>query len=368
MLTLGLTSFLVMLILLYPIQISGWSQGQNQRAKPADLNDLVRLKTHAQNEAIETFDYAHSPWRLEIEVIERLQRNTGVGVIPLVEHLIECEKDLATLKREYENRSATARGASLTLVYMPALMWTIGVAIGVDVLGFIFTSIGFAVAIVGFSLISLSRLILHKLSNIALTKPGQKIQKTFSNNISALIGFTAIFAFQTNYFGFVVGILAATLIHNFWQFVANQDEELERFIKRDKQHFQILAMACLIDSGLPWTKALSYLDDSDLNLISKRIEMGFSPQEAFAPSDSWQEVGNLISESIQKGTKLADDLKSIATEYKNQSLAYRIQYCEKIAGRLVIPVNLLQIPAFILLGLVPLVAPLFTQTLGSFHI
>jgi hypothetical protein len=96
--------------------------------------------------------------------------------------------------------------------------------------------------------------------------------------------------------------------------------------------------------------------------------MGVSPETAFEYSKNWQEVGSLIGTSIRKGSKLSNELRMLADEYRKHALTFRVQHCEKVAGRLIIPVNLLQLPAFILMGLVPMIGPLILQTLEAFHI
>ena len=368
MLILGIVSFLLACILFYPIRISQSTKISIKKDKPTSLDELLRLKAHAQIREVDSFENQHIAWQKEIRMIGELQKSTGIGVLPLIDHLINYEKDLQNLKREYENRSATARGASLTLIFMPLLMWLIAISLGVDVAGFLLSPFGIASLLVGLILTALSRFILRKLSQIAISKPKLRLQRTFSAELSALIGFSAIFSFQTTYFGFVMAAMVSILIHYYWHNISKTNNELVRFVRHENQHFQIVVLACLVDSGLSWSQALSKIEDNELNRISKRIELGFSAQAAFLHSIDWMDIGGLISDSIQKGTKLSEDLKSIAAEYRMRAFSFRINHCEKIAGKLVIPVNLLQIPAFILTGLVPLVAPLFLQTLSSFHI
>lgn len=368
MLTIGIYSFLLAIVFLYPIEIPALPQAEHEDKELSVLDELFRLRAHAQISSLENIEYSKISWKGEIKLIKNLQQKTGIGVTPLIDHLIECERDSQTLKREFTTRSATASGASATLAFMPALMWVIGFAIGVDVTGFLISGFGIVILIAGVGLTLGSRLVIRKLSKVALRKPAPTNRQPFSRNLAAGVGFSAVLSFQTTFLGFVFAILAATLIHNLWQIVPNQSIELKNFVICDQQHFELIAISCLMESGFNWTEALSNLQNEELGRIAKRIQMGFTPDAAFANSSDWKEIGNLISQSIQKGTRIAGDLKLIATEYRQQSLNYRIQHCEKIAGRLIIPVNLLQLPAFILLGLTPLVAPLLLQTFETFHI
>ncbi len=365
---LGIVSFVTVVLVMYPIKVIGNSPKILDKSESKTLEELFRLRSFAQIGRIENYPNVIDPWQREISSLKDLQESTGIGVIPLIDHLIDCERDLETLKREFRTRSSTATGASLTLSFMPLLMWLIGISIGVDVFGFLSSWLGIAVLLIGGMLTLISRLLLRRLAFHAVLKPNLKSRKTLSRDAATLVGFVTVISFQTNYFGFVVAVFAAIFIHNFWNLAASQNPDLQTFVIRDQQHFELIAISCLIDAGLTWTTALSNMQNPELLRISERIQMGFTAQSAFTSSSHWQEVGNLIAESMQRGTRIARDLKILASEYRQQSLNYRIQHCERIAGRLIIPVNLLQLPAFILLGLVPIVAPLLMQTLDAFHI
>lgn len=364
----SIVAFLVAIIVTYPIQILPASQKANSRDIKSELDLLIALRLAAQSSSIANSVYDFSKWKNELANIQALHHQYGLPVLPLIDYLIACERDDQTLSREFQNRSATAKGASLTLMVMPVLMWTIGVAIGIDLLNFLASVIGLALLGTGFILTFISRTIIGSASKLALTKPSAKSPKSFPAFMAALLTFLAIFAFLTNYLGFLFGTLLSLLVHELWQRIPVRDEKREKYNLEENQHFKIQLLAGMIEAGFPWAKALASIDDLELKVIAKRIDMGVSAALAFELSEDWQRIGGLISLAIEKGSQLSRELRMLSDEYRQSCLLFRIEQCERVAGRLIIPVNLLQLPAFILTGLVPMIGPLLSQTFETFHI
>jgi hypothetical protein len=364
----SIVAFLVAITVTYPIQILPASQKANSQALKSDLDLLIAIRLAAQSSSLANSEYEFSKWKNELAIIQALHLQYGLSVLPLIDYLIACERDDQTLSREFQNRSATAKGASLTLMMMPVLMWTIGVAIGIDVFNFLVTIIGIALLGAGFTLTLVSRMIIRSASKLALNKPSPRRPKSIPALLAALLTFLTVFAFQTNYLGFMFGSLLSIFVHEFWQRIPVRDEKIIKFILEDNQHFKIQLLAGMIDVGFPWARALHAIDDLELKVIANRIDMGVSAALAFELSEDWRRIGVLISLAIEKGSQLSSELRMLSDEYRQSCLAFRIEQCEKVAGRLIIPVNLLQLPAFLLTGLVPMIGPLFMQTFETFHI
>ncbi len=366
--TAGICAFILALIWLYPIQFTKIQWKPKNTIYSNELETLFRFRSLAQVSQLQEINMESSKWRPRIDEALYLSTHCGIAITPLIDHIISCERDERTLFREFQNRSSTAYGASATLILMPILMWIIGVAIGVDIFSFLASILGILILTLGVGLTLLSRLVIKLVSNTALKnlKPGGR--RTIKTHSAAILVFVVIFTIQSSYFGFLVAVLGAAITHAFWDRIPQIDIERARIELHSSQHFHLVYMAGLIDAGLPWLKVLSYIDENELQRIARRIEMGVDPEIAFSHSSNWQAVGKLIATSLIKGTRLSSDLRLLSTEYRELSLTYRIQQVEKIAGRLIIPVNLLQLPAFILMGLVPLVGPLILQTLETFHI
>ena len=364
----SITAFLIGIVWLSPISLQKLQIHKGNKQNQDELNNLIRLRSIAQLSEIAISDFYIPSWSAELRSMQSLNLLTGLAVLPVIDHVIAFERDQLELEREFLNRSATAKGASLTLMIMPFLMWVIAQAIGVNAIGFIISLIGLLFLAVGIALTSVSRLIIRWVSRSATTKPKHDLPKQLSENAASVIAFVTIFVLQPTYIGFFCAIVISLLIHTCWQILPIRDQDLEQYRIHDSQSLKLVFIAGLLETGLPWPRVLELIDDSQLQAIGRRIEMGVSPETAFEYSKNWQEVGSLIGASIRKGSKLSNELRMLADEYRKHALTFRVQHCEKVAGRLIIPVNLLQLPAFILLGLVPMIGPLILQTLEAFHI
>jgi hypothetical protein len=364
----SLIAFLLGVVWFSPIHLQKLKVNRGKTHNPDELNDLIKLRSAVQISDIKVFDISIPSWAAELKSMVTLNSLTGIAVLPVVDHIIGFERDQLELEREFQKRSATAKGASLTLMVMPVLMWLIAQAIGVNAIGFILSPIGFLVLTAGILLTLLSRLIIRWVSKSATTKPKHNFHKPISENIASMIAFVTIFVLQSTYLGFFCAISLGLLIHWYWQMLPIRDEDLEQYWMHDSQSLKLVFIAGLLETGLPWSRALEHIDDMQLQAVGRRIDMGVAPETAFGYSTNWQDVGSLIGASIRKGSKISNELRLLANEYRSQALAFRIQHCEKAAGRLIIPVNLLQLPAFILMGLVPMIGPLVMQTLDAFHI
>lgn len=365
MLTISVLVFAILLIAAFPFNFV--EQARVQIAKNQDeLNLLVLLRSQVQMSLPSEDFYLKSIYREQIENYFKLNRDYGISIVPLVEHLVFVEQDNQKLLRELDNRSATATGASTTLLFMPVIMWIVGVAIGLDIFEFLVSVPGLVVVMVGLLLTFSSRWLISISKRQSLKLPKPKKLFELNSTFAALIAFSAIWMFGSNFPGFVIAVLIALVVKDFWVRIP-QNTAVVRVNSLNDKVEQLKVLALLIDAGLTWQLALKTSSSSELQGIARRIEMGQPPFKAFESSQSWQDVGKLISSSIARGTSIAPDLFRLSDDYRAEVLSYRIQRLEQFSGRLIIPVNLLQIPAFILMGITPMVAPLILQTLEGFH-
>lgn len=358
--------FFVVLLSLYPTRELN-SVVTLKSGKKTEMNLLMELRSTIQIQIPPLDEFSNSIYTKQLEEYVRLNKEFGIRLVPLVDYLISCEQDRQKLIRELDTRCSTAIGASTTLFYMPSLMWLIGLALGIDIFGFLTTVAGLAVLGLGVLLTLISRLAISRTKAQAMHFPRYKKIFELKPLNAALITLAAICLFGSSYPSFVVGVMTAILVKEFWNKIP-QNNELRLANLRQEKTETLTILALLIESGLPWPTALQTLNSQELSGISRRIEMGQSPALAFMQSTHWQDVGELIAKSMIHGTSIAPDLLRLSDEYRRGVLSYRIQRIERFAGRLIIPVNLLQIPAFILVGVVPMIAPMIMQTLEGFHI
>ena len=92
------------------------------------------------------------------------------------------------------------------------------------------------------------------------------------------------------------------------------------------------------------------------------------------PGEAWQAVraqpatapiARSVVRSLESGSALADSLSACASELRDVRKAQVEVLARSVAVKAVGPLGLCFLPAFLLLGVVPLVASLFTRTLGQ---
>lgn len=92
------------------------------------------------------------------------------------------------------------------------------------------------------------------------------------------------------------------------------------------------------------------------------------------PSEAWQAVraepatapiARAVVRSLESGSALADSLSACASELRDVRKAQVEVMARSVAVKAVGPLGLCFLPAFLLLGVVPLVAGLLTRTLGQ---
>lgn len=364
----AMTIFFILILLQLPLLFTELSKTSKIDTKQVTLDQLIKLRSDCQVSANLNIPKNIPSWRNDLAELKLIHSESGLPLLPIIDHLIQCERDEQNLFREFEQRAATAKTASITLILMPLLMWAIAATIGVDVFGFLKTPAGLLCLLVATGLTILSRFFILKIGRVALQKPTIDRDLNISSSQAATITFISVLILQTTFIGFLIATITSCVVHFAWQNLPMQSVDELEFLIKDKQHFQIVLLSALIETGISWGRALELLRDADLSVLKGRIDMGVSAEKAFKSTVNWQKIGSAISNSIERGTEIANDLRVLADEYRQDAFSYRISRIEKFAGRLVIPVNLLQLPAFMLAGLVPVVAPLVLETLSAFHI
>ncbi|MEN9693302.1 MAG: hypothetical protein RLZZ330_946, partial [Actinomycetota bacterium] len=328
MLTSAILVFAIFLVAFFPKKHFERTSHSEVRQQD-EINFLILLRSQIQISLPARDFYTQSSYRNQIENYFKLNQEFGISINPLIEHLILVEQDKQKLVRELDTRSSTATGASVTLLFMPAIIWILGLAIGIDIFGFLFSAMGIVVFGIGLFLTLLSRWLISRSKRQSLVLPKYKKLFELDSTFAAVITFGAIWLFGSNFQSFVVGVLVALVVKDFWNQIP-QNIGLIRVNDLDikVEHLKILAL--LIEAGLTWPAALKAFSDTELQAISWRIEMGQSPPKAFENSQSWQDVGRLISSSMARGTSIAQDLFRLSDEYRYKVLSYRIQRVERI--------------------------------------
>ena len=125
-------------------------------------------------------------------------------------------------------------------------------------------------------------------------------------------------------------------------------------------------------AGHDWLKsfeiAMPHMSDEMQKAVSSvitRLRWGLPATEALT-DDLWVEVAQIAKQIQQLGIKADVAMTNFRLDLNHTRRSKRISKLEKYAAKAVIPVSLLQLPAFILVGIVPAVASQFADLLKTF--
>jgi Flp pilus assembly protein TadB len=166
-------------------------------------------------------------------------------------------------------------------------------------------------------------------------------------------------------------------VRTFWnQLTSKQSQLLEReIVKARPRVATVLAVA--VTAGASWDRAVDLAASEipvaaleDWKAINQRIKWGVPVPQAFSEgSGDWQQIAVVVDQTLRTGAPLAGALFALSNYWQEASYSEQVNQIERKASRMVVLVTLLQLPAFILLGLVPLVAasliPLFEIFLST---
>lgn len=125
-------------------------------------------------------------------------------------------------------------------------------------------------------------------------------------------------------------------------------------------------------AGHDWLKsfeiAMPHMSDEMQKAVSSvitRLRWGLPATEALT-DDLWVEVAQIAKQIQLLGIKADVAMTNFRLDLNHTRRSKRISKLEKYAAKAVIPVSLLQLPAFILVGIVPAVASQFADLLKTF--
>lgn len=103
-----------------------------------------------------------------------------------------------------------------------------------------------------------------------------------------------------------------------------------------------------------------------LRQVAAQLRLGASPAVAWEPTTvepGFAAVAGAVARSLDSGAPLADALPAVAEDLRRRRRAELEIATHKVGVRLTAPLGLLFLPAFVLLGVVPVVAALMTGLL-----
>ncbi|HYJ71353.1 MAG TPA: type II secretion system F family protein [Actinomycetota bacterium] len=190
---------------------------------------------------------------------------------------------------------------------------------------------------------------------------------------SALAGLGA-WAFVSGAVGLPVGVVAAGVV---WVVLGRAETPAQRArrvrVRTELPHVVGL-LAAAVRGGLPPADALALVcvalpgpAADSLATLPPRIALGVDPAEAWRVLETdpgLAPLGRTLARSARTGEPIADALDRLGAELAARARADAEDAARRVGVRAAVPLGLCLLPAFLLIGIVPVVAGLVTDLTG----
>jgi Flp pilus assembly protein TadB len=190
---------------------------------------------------------------------------------------------------------------------------------------------------------------------------------------AALAGLGA-WAFVSGPAGLAVGVVAGVVV---WVVLGRAETPAQRArrlrVRAELPHVVGL-LASAVRSGLPPAGALALVcvalpgpAADSLATLPPRIALGVDPAEAWKALETdpgLAPLGRTLARSARTGEPIADALDRLGAELAARARADAEDAARRVGVRAAVPLGLCLLPAFLLIGIVPVVAGLVTDLAG----
>jgi Flp pilus assembly protein TadB len=302
-----------------------------------------------------------------VSALNEMNSEFGIPVtIPLQQLHFEVDTS-EILQRMWSEKAAVAYTSSNALIFISLAMTVVSGSLS----WLVSDSIGIACVVVSLFLIILARRIINFMKSQALrTSPvsHRSPRPMFAVWVLSL-GVVAVMPSALGLAGALVLFVGLkTFLSALPQSRALRHAE-QLFVERD--WFLSLVHSSTV-AGHDWLKSfeiagphMSSAMQSAVESVVTRLRWGLPATEALTDS-LWSEVGQIARQVQQLGIKADVALTNLRLDLNHTHRSRRISKLEKYAAKAVIPVSLLQLPAFILIGIVPVIASQFADLLKTF--
>ena len=351
------------------------------RKKPPPDEHAAQLLTQLQSEVLAAADIesalAAVGWSDEevpqdcanrMRAIIVLAAEYGCRSSILIDDLSLRAMQLQNVRQRWSTASAAAYSTSVTLACMPAILWLLGEGLGSHAFAWLVSNAaGWVCLFLGLLLTVAARWVLRMLTRAALRPPRTVPLALPSPRIVGVMAFATPLLFWTDIRGLVLGIAARLVILWLWQ-----QHERDSRIHANDAAWAANVLGCILETGLDWLRAVratAELVEPELRdafeRVAQRLEWGIDPLEAF--SDVAPELDGICSALIttyRSGAPIAQSLFGISHAGQHQQHARNLERAEKIGALAIVPVAALQLPAFVISGVVPLAVTQLLPMLG----
>ncbi len=360
---------------------------QSLRSNRVDgANRLVQLRAEllaAPNPlaALSTFNLddsdVSSRTRRHLDQMIAMHESHGAVSSVLVDAIVEDDANERDLRRRWSTAAAGAHSSSVVLMVMPAVMWLLAQGLGASAFGWLFaSSVGWACLFVGVSLALLARLSLRRIRRAALSSvqessaSSHKQRRVMSATEASNVVFLIALLLRPDVFGISIALAARGAVKRYWR---RMPERIRPEIASDVS-WLCVALAANLEAGLDWLRSVRIVAEleqvalaEELLAVAQRLEWGLDPQDAFlGVAPELEPLAHAIEQTRRSGAPISDVLRSHSNRIRSDVHTSACERVEKLGASAVVPVAALQLPSFVILGLVPFVATQLGPMLSAF--
>ncbi len=315
--------------------------------------------------------------RRHLDQMIAMYESHGTVSSVLLDAIVEDDANERDLRRRWSTAVAGAQSSSVVLMVMPAMMWLLAQGLGVSAFAWLFaSSLGWACLFFGVSLALLARLSLRRLQRIALRsnrggsasspQPRRVLSAAEASNVVFLIALLL----RPDVFGISIALAARGAVQRYWRRMP------ERFQPETASDMSWLcaALSANLAAGLDWLRAVRIVAEleqvalaEELRAVAQRLEWGLDPQDAFlGVAPELEPLAHAIEQTRRSGAPISEVLLSQGNRIRTDLHTSSCERVEKLGASAVVPVAALQLPSFVILGLVPFVATQLGPMLSAF--
>ncbi|MEY4323820.1 MAG: hypothetical protein RL410_1601 [Actinomycetota bacterium] len=307
-----------------------------------------------------------------LDVVSTLESESGFPVAIALSQLHFEADTREILQRMWNEKAAVAYTSSNALIGISVILLALTSGTG-SVWWIVSETAGRIVGCTAFVLIVAARWSLRR-AREASQRIHESVPKIHvGKNISALLVGLAVLMISPNAVGMSAAIISSITTVEVMRALPSSRVQTAETVFASQRGWLVALLQSGISAGHDWLGTLSMIHpllDSDLadqlQVVMTRLQWGLPAHEAF-DSALWQEVAHIAKLVQEVGVRSEDALDSVRMEINNKYRSQLVTQLERVAARAVVPVSLLQLPAFILLAIVPVVATQFSSLLTIFQ-
>jgi len=332
------------------------------------LHQLIAETTVSINFAATLEVYSSDVQRLsqslreKLDTVRTLENQFGLSPVRLLRAVQVMEDQNRKVVREWEKQSSAAYTTSLTMLFLPLGMLTMSEGLGVHAVNWLLTTpFGWLATLVGLGLSIGARTSLQLLKRRALQVEG-RTRFTIDRRFAAFSAASAVVSFLSTALGIVLSVVTFFVVYRMWPSLQPQHKLNTTRRIRNEIPWLLEIIRSSLEAGFDWKRSVDIASEcateeqsrNELTAMARKLSLGVDPTHVFSQSRTeWREVAPLLGRAITVGAPVADALSASADSFLRTMEYERVQRVQSTAALTPLPVSLFQIPAFILLGLVP---------------